>query len=386
MALPFFNPPSGCTVTPTPFSINIPESSLTELQTILKYSKLAKPTYENSNSDKYHGVSREWLEHAKSSWENTFDWRKSEAYVNNFPQYTMPVVVNGQQPMKIHFAALFSERKDAVPLLLLHGWPGSFLEFLPMLSLLQQEHTPSNMPYHVIVPSLPGFAFSDAPPLDREFDLGDVAALMDGLMGNLGFGGGYVAQGGDVGSKVSRILGAKCASCKAVHLNYCPVPEPANPIGEVDKIDLEIYERAAEFKAKSGGYAVEQATRPSTIGLVLANPEIDTILEAISLYWLTDTIPSSVYMYRQRFESEDKGGAGNPNYYIDKPLGFSAFPQERWPAPKAWAATTGDLGGHFAALEQPALLLQDIKDFVAQVWKSVITYWEKSEFGDDCRG
>jgi microsomal epoxide hydrolase len=95
---------------------------------------------------------------------------------------------------------------------------GSFLEFLPILSLLKKDFTPETLPYHVIVPSLPGFAFSESPPLDRDFDLGDVAAIMNGLMVSLGFEGGYVAQGGDIGSKVSRILGAKYASCKGASL------------------------------------------------------------------------------------------------------------------------------------------------------------------------
>jgi len=99
---------------------------------------------------------------------------------------------------------------------LLKSIPGSFLEFLPILSILKKEYTPESLPYHVIVPSLPGFAFSDSPPLDRDYDLGDVSAIMDGLMKALGFGDGYVAQGGDLGSKISRILGAKYPSCKGV--------------------------------------------------------------------------------------------------------------------------------------------------------------------------
>ena len=92
--------------------------------------------------------------------------------------------------------------------------PGSFLEFLPILSLLREQYTPATLPYHVIVPSLPGFAFSDSQPLNRDFDLGDVAQVLNGLMVSLGFGDGYVAQGGDIGSKVSRILGAKYPGCK----------------------------------------------------------------------------------------------------------------------------------------------------------------------------
>lgn len=88
------------------------------------------------------------------------------------------------------------------------------MEFLPLLQLLQDEYSPSTLPYHVIVPSLPGFCFSDSPPLTRDFNLFDTSAIMDKLMIDLGFGGGYVAQGGDVGSKISRILAAKYAACK----------------------------------------------------------------------------------------------------------------------------------------------------------------------------
>jgi len=158
--------------------------------------------------------------------------RKNEEYMNAFPNFTTTVTVEGQNPTKIHFVGLFSEKRDAVPLILLHGWPGrtpifqlfqntrlnpisgSFLEFLPILSILQKDFTSATLPYHVIVPSLPGYAFSDSPPLDRDFDLGDVSAIMNGLMVNLGFGDGYIAQGRDLGAKVSRILGAKYPSCK----------------------------------------------------------------------------------------------------------------------------------------------------------------------------
>jgi microsomal epoxide hydrolase len=137
--------------------------------------------------------------------------------------------------MRIHFTALFSRKRDAIPIILLHGWPGSplisphfnthsyllgsFLEFLPLLTLLQQEYTPDTLPYHVIIPSLPGFAFSDPPPIDRDSNLEDVAEIMQQLMVNLGFGDGYVAQGGDVGSKIARILGVRFGGCKGMSIS-----------------------------------------------------------------------------------------------------------------------------------------------------------------------
>jgi microsomal epoxide hydrolase len=144
--------------------------------------------------------------------------------------------------LTIHFAALFSEKEDAVPIALFHGWPGnlktslvcspvfpqsntsfqsgSFLEFLPILSLFRDEYEPSKLPYHLIIPSLPGYTFSSGPPLDRDFGIEDIGRIMNELMTQLGFGGGYVAQGGDIGSRVARILAAEYESCKGLSLYF----------------------------------------------------------------------------------------------------------------------------------------------------------------------
>ena len=103
-------------------------------------------------------------------------------------------------------------------MLLLHGWPGSFLEFLPLLSKLRQKYSPDELPYHIIVPSLPGYA-SSRPPLDKEFGIEDVARLMNDLMISLGYGAGYMVQGGDVGSKVARVMAAKHDECKGKNIS-----------------------------------------------------------------------------------------------------------------------------------------------------------------------
>lgn len=119
----------------------------------------------------------------------------------------------------IHFAALFSTNPSAIPIAFFHGWPGSFLEFLPMLELFKKKYpTPDQLPYHVIVPSLPGFAFSDRQPKDKDWTGHDSARVLHKLLEGLGFGEtGYVAQGGDVGSYISRSLAARFDACKAMH-------------------------------------------------------------------------------------------------------------------------------------------------------------------------
>lgn len=134
--------------------------------------------------------------------------RSVEAELNAFPQYQATITEDGVK-YKVHFLALFSERKDATPILFSHGWPGSILEFVPMLQLLQKTYTPATLPHHIIVPSLIGYGFSSPPPTDRPFTGAVQAAIFDGLMRGLGFGkehGGYLAQGGDVGSFVVRIM------------------------------------------------------------------------------------------------------------------------------------------------------------------------------------
>lgn len=143
--------------------------------------------------------------------------RACEERINSFPNFKMPIQDNDGRTYDIHFLALFSQKVDAIPVILLHGWPGSFLEFLDILSLMVKQYTPETLPYHLIVPSLPGYAYSSSPPLDKDFRVEDIARLMNQLMLNLGFGGGYVAQGGDIGSKVGRVMAAEHEACKAVH-------------------------------------------------------------------------------------------------------------------------------------------------------------------------
>ncbi|KAL8688810.1 MAG: hypothetical protein Q9218_005375, partial [Villophora microphyllina] len=315
-----------------------------------------------------------------SAWLHDFDWRKHEAHINSYPQFTTTVTDDDGKDYRIHFAALFSRNKDAIPLMCLHGWPGSFLEFLPIMSLLKEKYSPDTLPYHIIVPSLPGYAFSSPPPLDRDFHLQDVARLFDQLMISLSFNEGYAVQGGelrDVGSKVARVIAATYDNCKAVHINFCIMPEPADPVGQSDELEKKGLERAEQFKKLESAYALLHATKPATIGYVLAANPLSLLawIGEKFLAWTDQDLPLDVVL-ESLFTPGVIGAHENPEWYIKKPMGYSYFPMELAPIPKSWVATTGDLvfhrqhqsGGHFAAIERPEVLLKDVEDFLAQCW------------------
>ncbi|KAH6976248.1 Alpha/Beta hydrolase protein [Ilyonectria sp. MPI-CAGE-AT-0026] len=378
--LSFATIPKTAKSQPLPYTVSVPGEKVSELRQLLKLSKIGPATYENLHANTKEGkfgITREWLINAKKEWE-TWEWRSCEDTLNAFPNYRMRI-----EDTDIHFLALFSERHDAVPVILLHGWPGSILEFLPLLSLMTQQYSPTELPYHLIVPSLPGYAFSSGPPLERNFAIADVARIMNNLMIEFGFGDtGYVAQGGDVGSGV---------------LNFCLMPQPAG----ISKEALTFNERAGvermkQFSDTSIAYALEHGSRPATIGLVLgSNPlsllawigekflewtdvpiPLSDILASVTLYWLTDTFPRAICPYREGYGPESIHH-GTPSFNIPKPLGYSYFPKELAPVPISWVATTGNLcwsrvhkkGRHFAVLERPEALKEDLEGFISKVWK-----------------
>ena len=191
-----------------------------DFKTFVKASKIGPETYENLHPDGGFGISRQWLSDAKDAWLNTFDWRIHEERINSFPNFMMRVHDSECGDFDIHFAALFSSRKEAIPIIFMHGWPGSFMEFLPILELLSKKYTPDTLPYHVIVPSSPGYAMSSGPPVDKDFTLLDVARVLNQLMVNLGFENGYIAQGGDIGSMLARIMSFQHKECKAFHSEW----------------------------------------------------------------------------------------------------------------------------------------------------------------------
>lgn len=220
MANKFNTLPKGVTGKPEPLTLHVPETDLSEFRELVKLSKVGSSTWWNRQNDPQYGVSREWLIQAKEAWLNNFDWRKHEAYINSFPNFKIPIEDPETGRINIHFAALFSARRDAIPVIFLHGFPASFTEFLPMMELLADKYTPENLPYHIIVPSLPDYGLSGSSSKDIEMGVDQAARLMNQLMLELGFSDGYVAQGGDLGSMIARVMSVSYKQCKALHSKY----------------------------------------------------------------------------------------------------------------------------------------------------------------------
>ncbi|KAI9711725.1 MAG: hypothetical protein M1820_001869 [Bogoriella megaspora] len=397
--------PSSTKIQPSPFKVAIPDDDLRSFKELLKISRIGPTTYENLQEDARFGISKAWLQNAKTEWEN-FDWRTAEAHINSFPNFKSDVEHDGET-FSIHFIALFSSNPAAIPVVFLHGWPGSFLEFLPILSTLKSKYpNPHSLPYHIIVPSLPGFTFSSGPSLNKDSTAITMSAIIHSLLtAHLGFPK-YIAQGGDIGSKVGRLLAIQFPECVGVHINFIVMREPDPPVsGDTISIaERDGLARAAAWQKTGTAYAMEHGTRPATIGLALSaspiallcwigekfiewtdvTPPLHTILEAVTLYYLTDTFPRSIYTYRRAFapeeERKDAPDWDTRKVPAGKAFGYSWFPKELLPMPRAWVETMGeqgltffrqhDAGGHFAALERPETLLGDFEDFVKESWKA----------------
>jgi len=390
----YSNFPHKPTIQVDPFTVSIPQSDLDDLKVILKHTRIPKETFENSQTHpEDYGVTREWFIKAREAWLE-FDWRKVETRINEQPNYTAKVNVDGIDHT-VHFMGLFSEREDAVPIIFCNGWPSCFLEFLPLIELVRKQYSPKDLPYHLIVPSLPGYAFSSKPPLDKDFGMGDIAKVYGNMMKGLGFTA-YIAQGSDVGGMVIDYISTLFDECKMTHCTNRYIASPPEGTPEYDQL------------VKSGGpkardvlrgvmpfaYALEQGTKPSTMGLAMGcNPmsmlawngekqllishpklDMDTVLAFASLWWFTDTYPSSIYPYRQFMGAK----MGEPKPKPVKPMGFSRFPYDIGSSSIEWVKKSVNLvwsrehkdGGHFPFLEHPADTWEGFEDFVDKVWKA----------------
>src|SRR5215469_7869587 len=205
---------------------------------------------------------------------------------------------------------------------------GSFLEFLGLLDHMQKKFTPETLPYHLVVPSLIGYAYSSGPPTSKDWDTKDTSRVMHYALMELGFERGFVTQGGDIGAGISLVLATAYDTCKACHLNYVPILGAKDmPMDGVSQVEMTGLARAQAWLQGGTAYAQEHGTRPGTIGLVLSSsplalltwigekylewtdedPSTEEILRTVSLYWLTDTFPRAIYPYRAFFGSKPQG-------------------------------------------------------------------------------
>lgn len=339
------------------------------------------------------GVPREYLERLAATWAEDFDWRAQESRLNTFPQFTTEI-----DNQTIHFVHLKSPLDHAMPLLLIHGWPGSFIEFIEMIGPLTNPPAyggDAADAFDVVIPSLPGFGFS-SPLRETGWNVGRIANAFATLMARLGYER-YGVQGGDIGAFVGPTLGELDAEhVIAVHANALvtfPSDDPADFEG-LTEAEQERLQRFQHFGQEMSGYSNQQGTRPQTLAFGLADspagqlawiaekfkewtdpksgsPEgavgLDELLTNISLYWFTNTAGSSANFYYETMHDPEAWG---PRERTKTPLGVAvSLTQDiaiRRFADRAfnvvhWSEFAD--GGHFAALENPEFLTQDVREF-----------------------
>ncbi|MFT4040029.1 MAG: epoxide hydrolase [Thermomicrobiales bacterium] len=375
------------------FTIAIPQDDVDDLQRRLHATRWP---VEIPGVGWERGVPREYLEGLAATWANDFDWRAQESRLNAFPQFTTEI--DGQT---IHFVHVKSPLDNAMPLLLIHGWPGSFIEFIEMIGPLINPPAyggDAADAFDVVIPSLPGFGFS-SPLRKTGWTVARMAGAFATLMARLGYQQ-YGVQGGDIGAFVGPTLGELDAEhVIAVHANALvtfPSEDPADFEG-LTEAEQERLQRFQHFGQEMSGYSNQQGTRPQTLAFGLADspagqlawiaekfkewtdpksgsPEdavgLDELLTNISIYWFTNTAGSAANFY---YEAMHDPEAWAPRDRTTTPLGVAVSLTQDI-AIRRFADRSFNVvhwsefadGGHFAALENPEFLTQDVRAFFRQ--------------------
>ncbi|WP_405059364.1 epoxide hydrolase 1 [Kribbella sp. NBC_01505] len=376
-----------------PFRVSIPKAKLTDLRR--RVGAVTWPTAELVG-DRSQGVQLATTQALAKYWLSRYDWRRFEAKVNKLPQFMTEI-----DGVDIHFVHVRSPHEDALPLIMTHGWPGSFVELLETVGPLTNPTAhggKASDAFHLVLPSIPGYGFSSQ-PTEVGWDPGHTAKAWHVLMQRLGYSE-YVAQGGDVGSAVTDNLGRQAPTgLLGIHVNL--LGAALNGVGWPTTTDEERAAAAAvaEFNATGNGYRIEQTTRPQTVGYALLDSPValaawmldhdtdsyykiskafvngmpagnltrDHVLDNISLYWLTGTGASAARVYWESARARAIGPVPPP---VGVPVGFSAFPGEIMQAPRSWVEKNYPTlnyynkptrGGHFAAWEEPALFTNEVR-------------------------
>jgi pimeloyl-ACP methyl ester carboxylesterase len=370
-----------------PYEILIEETVLDDLRARLGRTRFPDQI-EGTGWD--YGMPVAYLRELTDYWRTTYDWRVHEAKLNELAHFRTRL--DGQL---VHFVHARSPHDGAFPLLLTHGWPGSIVEFLDVIPMLTHPETHGGDPsgaFHVIAPSLPGYGFSE-PTRTTGWDVARIARAFAVLMDRLGYER-YGAQGGDWGAQVATRIGALDPHCTALHVNM-PIADPppeAVPLTDDDKAGLAALQ---QFQREESGYALEQSTKPQTLGTALndspagllawivekfrawsdcnGDPESvfrrDQLLTNVTVYWVTETITSSARLYWEHMHSREKPAP------VSVPTGVARYPREVLRFPRAWVErrynvvrwTDMPRGGHFAAMEQPDLFVRDLREFFRSV-------------------
>ncbi|MEH0932556.1 epoxide hydrolase family protein [Micromonospora sp. CPCC 205558] len=381
-----------------PFRLDTSEDAIADLRRRIAATRL--PTRELV-TDRSQGVQLATIQELTRYWITDYDWRACETKLNSLPQYT--TTIDG---VEIHFIHVRSPHENALPLIMTHGWPGSVVELLGIVGPLTDPTAHGGTEedaFHLVLPSLPGYGFSGE-PTEPGWNSARMAQAWAKLMQRLGYPR-YVAQGGDVGAAVTDAMGRQAPDgLLGIHVNLL-----AGAVGIKDKLPANSeQERAALdalklFSMDGFGYFLEQSTRPQTIGYSLLDSPVglaawmldhdtdsyykisrafldgepvggltrDSILDNITLYWMTGTGASSARWYWEqgRFQAAAQA-AGQAPPPVTVPVAFTTFPGEIWAAPRSWAEAVypgiayfneADRGGHFAAWEEPELFSAEVR-------------------------
>ncbi|KAI8629147.1 microsomal epoxide hydrolase [Xylariaceae sp. FL1651] len=399
-----------------PFTIAIPDAELEDLRERLRRARFPDEL-EDVGTDM--GAPLANVKRLATHWAETYDWRKAEAELNQLPHFRTRIQATGFEALDVHFVHKRSSRADAIPLLFAHGWPGSFLEATKILGPLTEPAEASLPAFHVVVPSLPGYGFSEGSKR-RGFSVDQHAEIFHTLMLRLGYDE-YATQGGDWGFLITRAMGRRYAPrhVKAQHLNLDRFPQPSlrrNPVallrtmvsafitGFSDR-EKKGFERSKWFKEEGSGYFSVQSTKPQTLGYGLTDSPVallawiyeklvdwtdsypwtdDEVCTWMSIYWFSTAGPRAAHqLYYEVIHVKDpatfkekqaKGiwasDVDDLAAWQDVKIGLAHFPRDVLSLPGYWGHVLGNIvyekdhtrGGHFAAWECPDEIVSDLRE------------------------
>jgi pimeloyl-ACP methyl ester carboxylesterase len=381
-----------------PINVDVSEESLADLRRRLAATRL--PSVELV-ADRSQGVQLATIQALTRYWATEYDWRACEKRLNELPQFMTEI-----DGVDIHFIHVKSRHENALPLIMTHGWPGSVIELLETVDPLTDPTTHGGRAedaFDLVLPSLPGYGFSGE-PAELGWDSGRTARAWAELMHRLGYTR-FVAQGGDVGALVTDLMGRQAVKgLVGYHLNLLTaVLAIGDHLPKESEQERAAAEAFAKFREDGFGYFLEMATRPQTIGYALLESPValaawlldhdtdsyykisrafvdgepvgnltrDTILDNITLYWLTGTAASAARSYWEDGRALAAAlASGQAPPAVTVPVGFTTFPGEIWASPRSWVEAVYpdlayfnevDKGGHFAAWEEPELFATEIR-------------------------
>jgi len=379
-----------------PFQIAIPAEQIEDIR-----RRIASTRWPSKElvEDRSQGVQLATLQELARYWSTDYDFGRVGARLNALPQFTTEI-----DGVEIHFIHVRSQHEDAMPLIMTHGWPGSVIELLDAVGPLTDPTAhdgDAEDAFHLVLPSIPGYGFSGEPK-EIGWDPGRTALAWAELMQRIGYTR-YVAQGGDVGASITDAMGRQAPEgLLGIHTNLLVTALAAPGPTETEE-EKAAAAALATFRQTGFGYFLEQATRPQTIGYALLDSPIalaawmldhdtdsyykishafvdgepagnltrDHILDNITLYWLTGTGASAARSYWESGRAQAAAAAsGQAPPQVSIPVGYTAFPDEIFVAPRSWVEqgystlayfNEADRGGHFAAWEEPELFSEEIR-------------------------